>query len=71
MATLKAIESDAGVLFDELKEYIKKVRGALIKSKIVIGNDLGSCKREGCTAENPCTICRSLRSLDEEIDNLL
>jgi len=68
---LKAIENNANIVFSELSKYIDSLRSVLGKTKIVIGNDLAVCKRDNCTVDKPCVICRSLRQLDEEIDDLL
>ena len=68
---LKAIENNANIVFSELSKYIDSLRSVLGKTKIVIGNDLAACKRDNCTVDKPCVICRSLRQLDEEIDGLL
>lgn len=71
MTTLKALKNDVNIVFDELNVYTENIKTVLEKTKIIIGNDLGSCKRDGCTVDKPCAVCRSLRQLDEEIDVFL
>ena len=68
---LKAIKKDASIVFSELDKYMDNLHTILEKMKIVIGNDLANCKRDRCTVDKPCAICKSLRQLDEEIDDLL
>lgn len=68
---LKAIKEDANIVFLELSQYIDNLHSVLDKTKIVISNDLGHCKKDSCTVGCPCCICKSLRQLDEEIDSLL
>lgn len=68
---LKAIKQDANIVFSELDGYVDSLHSVLGKMKIVIGNDLAACKRDGCTVDKPCVACRALRQLDEEIDGLL
>ena len=68
---LKAIENDANIVFSELGIYMDRIHSVLDKTKIVISNALGHCKRDNCTVDVPCVMCRSLYELDEEIDGLL
>lgn len=68
---LRGIKNDTNLVFDELSEYADEVWSVLNRSKIVISNNLGACKWHNCTVEKPCTVCRSLRQLDEDIDSLL
>jgi len=68
---LKAIKEDANIVFLELDKYIYSLHSVLDRTKIIIGNDLASCKRDNCTVDRPCVICKSLRQLDSDIDNLL
>ena len=68
---LKAIENDANIVFSELGKYIGSVYSVMNKMKVVISNDLGHCKRDGCTADSPCSVCKSLYRLNKEIDDFL
>lgn len=68
---LKAIKNDSNIVFSELNKYMDNLHSVLMKTKAIIGNDLASCKRDNCTAGKPCTTCRSLRTLDKEIDSFL
>jgi hypothetical protein len=68
---LSGIENDVKLVCAELNEYTEKFRSVLDRVKIVIGNDLGGCKRDNCTADKPCNVCKSLRQLDEDIDGFL
>lgn len=71
MITLSSLKSDLDIVLKEMSAYREQMRSILEKIKIVISNDLGHCKRDNCTVDKPCVICKSLRQLDEEIDDLL
>ena len=68
---LKAIKNDANIVFSELSKYIDEIYSILDRTKAVIGNDLSSCKKNNCTIDRPCSVCKELRQLDEDIDGLL
>lgn len=68
---LKAIKEDTNIVFSELSKYIDNLHSILDKIKIVISNDLGHCKRDNCTVDRPCSVCKSLYKLNEDIDSLL
>jgi hypothetical protein len=71
MMSINAIKKDVNIVFSELDLYVNGVCSVLHKMKIVIGNDLATCKRDNCTVDKPCPICKSLLKLDSEIDELL
>ena len=68
---LKAIEKDTNMAFSKLNKYIKSVHSVLNKMKIVISNDLGHCKRDNCTVDRPCPVCKLLYQLNDDIDDFL
>ncbi len=71
MLKLNGLENDIDIVFKELKGYTANFKSIAERMKVVIGNDLGRCKRAGCDADKPCDICKQLYVLDEEINNLL
>jgi hypothetical protein len=63
----KRIDAD----FGDLIAFLMHISGILERMRVVISNDLGSCKRNGCSRETPCQICKELYRLDDDIEQLL
>jgi len=71
MSNLGALKKDLEIVINELKSCTDSAKNIVEKMKTIIGNDIAACKRDGCTVENPCTVCKTLYKLDEEIDDFL
>jgi len=71
MISISTFKGDFDSVVERMNICIMQMCNILEKMKIVIGNDLANCRRSGCTVENPCSVCRELRRLDKEIDELI
>lgn len=60
-----------GDLLKELPLVIGRPKILLEKSKALLGNQIGSCKREHCNVEKPCTVCKATMNLYDEIEDWL